>query len=383
MANGDSGDSVSAMVQAYLWILGVDTALCTLGALMNLMLMAIILWKPRRLQRARNLIFLLNLAFSDFCICLYFLYILFSRMLIQTPFSMKACMVEALFSQVFAVNATMSVMLLAADRYLIVVKKKAIGIVECFVAIFFSFLFSILTGISPLMADSNAFVINSTSNSCELDLSRTNPKLGNVIYIPTLSYLIALILTFFFYFFIILEVRASILRFRNTQSSLVRKSDSIRSQQQQSISRDRSSKDRPSKDIEVASPSRASFKDKILQLPSMNKPRASSVTSSVSSGQAIISTSMEKHRKNFEIQLTRKTFILATTHFILYLPTAVGSLLRIEGVKGADILGSIGSHFILVCLIFDPLWTFLLDPQVKTRKIELLNLFRKRDQFFQ
>ncbi|KAJ1502176.1 hypothetical protein HMI54_009289, partial [Coelomomyces lativittatus] len=52
------------------WTVGIDSALCVMGTLLNLLLIVVILWKPKTLLTYKSLHLILNLAFSDFCLSL-------------------------------------------------------------------------------------------------------------------------------------------------------------------------------------------------------------------------------------------------------------------------------------------------------------------------
>ncbi|KAJ1509714.1 hypothetical protein HMI54_002172 [Coelomomyces lativittatus] len=181
--------------------------------------MGLILWKPRKLRKSRNLIFLLNLAFSDVALSA-FLASFNAVKHVHDPNYLDEiiCPLEGILNQVVGINALMSVMLLALDRYMIVVKKITIRTRYCLLSILVVTIISIIAGLSPWLIDKNAFVVQPSGNYCLLDLSKTNPRLQGIENAPAVAYGTALLITLCCYFFIIVEIRSVSAGIRRFQS---------------------------------------------------------------------------------------------------------------------------------------------------------------------
>ncbi|KAJ1501293.1 hypothetical protein HMI55_003464, partial [Coelomomyces lativittatus] len=130
--------------------------------------MGLILWKPRKLRKSRNLIFLLNLAFSDVALSAFL----------------------ASFNAVKHVH-----------------DPNYLDEIIC-----------PLEGLSPWLIDKNAFVVQPSGNYCLLDLSKTNPRLQGIENAPAVAYGTALLITLCCYFFIIVEIRSVSAGIRRFQS---------------------------------------------------------------------------------------------------------------------------------------------------------------------
>ncbi|KAJ1503040.1 hypothetical protein HMI56_002371, partial [Coelomomyces lativittatus] len=192
---------------------------------MNFSLIGLILWKPRKLLKARNLIFILNLAVSDLALSSFLAYVDTAKYIYGPSYLDEAgCRLEGLFNQVFGINAILSVMLLGLDRYMIVVKHHLLATRYCLLLIFVATLVSIITGMSPWIVDKNAFVIQPSGNYCLLDLSKTNPRLDGIMNAPSTAYGIALFSTLCFYFFIIMEIRSASSGIRHFHSKITSES---------------------------------------------------------------------------------------------------------------------------------------------------------------
>ncbi|KAJ1505275.1 hypothetical protein HMI56_001216 [Coelomomyces lativittatus] len=114
------------------WTVGIDSALCVMGTLLNLLLIVVILWKPKTLLTYKSLHLILNLAFSDFCLSL-----------MQLKFIIPDFWLY--------------------PEYTLVSSSAAI--------IFTSWCFSILVAISPFMVNLAPYYLEDQNTYCETNIS--------------------------------------------------------------------------------------------------------------------------------------------------------------------------------------------------------------------
>ncbi|KAJ1498964.1 hypothetical protein HMI54_002174 [Coelomomyces lativittatus] len=364
----EDNSDIFAQIQSYLWTLGIDTAICASAFLLNLLLIILIFRNPKKILKARNLIFLLNLAIADLSMSILYLEIIFSEFLPDSTFNLDRCVAHDVFTQIFSINAITSVMLLALDRYLIVVKKKPMNILVCFVSIFASWLLSILVGVAPLMVDRNAYIIDPNVGTCLLDFS--NSSIYAASFSVTIIFLMEVLVTVVFYISIVLEIRATVKDISRVQSNPYEKGSKainknvVISQNQSSEEKTLSeSKEHPKSPLGM------------IQTTIFSRLR----TFSVGKG-STPSSVIQKPKKLSDLQLSRKTIILGCTHFFLFFPTVIGSFLDFANSPYSEMANLVFYHFFLILLIFDPLWSFLLDPQIKRFTSEIFSSPRNKNE---
>ncbi|KAJ1501611.1 hypothetical protein HMI56_003137 [Coelomomyces lativittatus] len=351
-----------------LWTIGIDSALCVIGALLNLLLLIVILWKPKKILTYRTLLLILNLAFSDLVLSFLPLQIIISEFWVIPEYTLVSCQALKVFERMCSVSTITSVMLLAMDRYILVVLKKKLTLLATAAIIFTSWCFSILVAISPFMVNEAPFYLDANNTYC--GINRSTDSLVATLDSIDILFWIYLIITLIFYVLIVKEIRATVKGIRNVQSSS-RTRTSSSGNKKSSISQTQSeTKSGTNRESKV---SRKSIVETIQS--TITSLRRFSIRSN-----ATTTTSMSNKKRNTEFQLSRKTIILGSTHFLLYLPTALISHLtsELDPISMGIVLS--GFHLQLVILIFDPLWSFFLDPHIKNLFKEMVGSYRKQSQ---
>ncbi|KAJ1501198.1 hypothetical protein HMI54_010193 [Coelomomyces lativittatus] len=355
----------AAQITALLWSIGIESSFCIIGSLLNLLLIIVILWQPKKLLTYRSLHLILNLAISDFCMSLINLHIIISELWVFPVYTLGLCGALIVFQDMFTVSTITSVMLLAMDRFIIVVLKKKLTLLASAAIIFTAWCFSILVAIAPFMVSKNPIRLSNKNTFCGLNTSED--LVPSTMEAITIIFWVNLFIALIFYVLIVKEIRATVKGIRNVQSSSGTRTSSSgnkKSSISQTQSETKSGTNRESK------VSRKSIVETIQS--TITSLRRFSIRSN-----ATTTTSMSNKKRNTEFQLSRKTIILGSTHFLLYLPTALIS--HLTGTDRFTLFMIDASFYLMIAVfIFDPLWSFVLDPHIKILLKEIVGSSRKQ-----
>ncbi|KAJ1514410.1 Opsin-3 [Coelomomyces lativittatus] len=343
--------------------------LCSIGCTLNGFLILILVWNMKITIKKPSSILLLNLAFWDFCFGSFMLSMSIKKLIIEKIFwDQFDCTIEGVISTIFGLNSFFSLFLLSTDRYIIVVRGKIVELRKCLLGIVIGALLSSFVAASPLLFDSNtSFTLQPSGYYCLIDLSRKRPNLQNSMYLVMIFYSLCMILVTINYVQIIHKIVSTRAELRN---AYLKSTDTA------------SFRSAPSFIMQPSKNSVEFYSHEESELETQTKKKELRIENF--KGSHIMkmkgSRNQSKSRKKLlEIQLAIRTIYISSTHILVFIPYAINFILQMaigqEIAKPFDLAG-IYSFFIV--LILDPLWSLVLDQQVKKLIMKAISDIRKK-----